>query len=91
MDNLQLAQHLFDHAHELDAEGGNLYRVRAYRVAAQTVMELDEPVATLLERGGRRELEALPGIGGHVARTIESLIRTGQVPPREGATGPAAA
>jgi DNA polymerase (family 10) len=91
MDNLELAQHLFDHAHDLNAEGGNLYRVRAYRVAAQTVMELDEPVTALLDRGGLRELEALPGIGSHVGRTIESLIRTGHVPPRDGATGPAAA
>jgi DNA polymerase (family 10) len=87
MTNHQLAQHLRDHAHALEAEGGNLYRVRAYRRAAQIILALDEPVTILLERGGRRELEALPGIGSHISFAIESLIHTGQMP----AKAPAAA
>jgi DNA polymerase (family 10) len=66
----------------LDAEGGNLYRVRAYRHAADVILELEEPLALLLKRRGRRGLQELPGIGSHIAASIESLIRTGEMPPR---------
>jgi len=91
MDNQQLAHHLRDHAHTMDAESSNLYRARAYRRAAQTVLELDEPVTVLLERGGRHGLEELPGIGSHISLAIESLIHTGVMPPREQLSKPAAA
>jgi DNA polymerase (family 10) len=83
MSNHELAQYLRIHARELEAEGGNLYRVRAYRRAAQTLLEIGEPVTMLLERGGRRGLETLPGIGSHISLAIESLIQTGQMPVRE--------
>jgi DNA polymerase/3'-5' exonuclease PolX len=60
MDNRIIAECLRCHAQELDAEGGNLYRVRAYRHAAEIVVELAEPVSRIFERGGRRGLQALP-------------------------------
>jgi DNA polymerase (family 10) len=82
MDNHTIANLLRRHAQELDAEGGNLYRVRAYRLAAQTVLEHDEPLTDLFERGGRRALRELPGVGSHIAEAIESLIRTGAMPER---------
>jgi DNA polymerase/3'-5' exonuclease PolX len=82
MDNNTVACRLLEHARELDAEGGNLLRVRAYRIAAQTIAELDEPVATFFEAAGRRGLRTLPGIGPHLARAIESLLLTGRLPPR---------
>jgi DNA polymerase (family X) len=82
MDNRIIAECLRCHAQELDAEGGNLYRVRAYRHAAEIVVELAEPVSRIFERGGRRGLQALPGVGSHIARTIESLLLTGETPPR---------
>jgi DNA polymerase/3'-5' exonuclease PolX len=85
MDNNTIVKRLRQHAHELDAEGGNLYRVRAYRRAAATVLELDEPVVALLERKGRRGLELLPGIGPHIALAVESLIHSGNFPPPRGA------
>jgi DNA polymerase/3'-5' exonuclease PolX len=83
MNNQDLARQLRNHARALDAEGGNLYRVRAYRRAAQTLLEMDEPAAVLLQRGGRRALEALPGIGSHISLALESLIETGQMPVSE--------
>ena len=81
MDNHTLAERLRKHARELEVEGGNLYRVRAYRRAAETISELNEPVVGLLERGGRRGLQQLPGIGSHIALALESFIRTGELPP----------
>jgi DNA polymerase/3'-5' exonuclease PolX len=82
MDNRIIAEHLRRHAQQLDAEGGNLYRARAYRHAADIVVELAEPVSRIFERDGRRGLQALPGVGSHIARTIESLLLTGETPPR---------
>jgi DNA polymerase/3'-5' exonuclease PolX len=76
MDNRTIEKRLRQHAHELDTEGGNLYRVRAYRRAADLIAELGEPLEDLLHHGGRRSLTQLPGIGSHIARTIEKLILT---------------
>lgn len=75
MDNQQLAQQLRKHATDLDRAGGNLYRVRAYRQAAQMILALEEPVAAIVERTGRRGLRQLPGIGSHIALIIEGLLQ----------------
>ena len=82
MDNRNIAARLRQHARALDAEGGNLYRVRAYRRAAEAIEEFEIPLATVLRRGGRRRLQELPAIGAHIAKAIESLILTGKLPAR---------
>ena len=81
MNNSVIAEWLRRHARELEAKGGNLLRVRAYRRAAQTICELDEPLLTLWHRDGRRGLLSIPSIGRHIALAIDSLIRTGEMPP----------
>src|SRR5262249_47450351 len=48
------------------------------RKAALTVMAQERPLADLVTAGGRRGLESLPGIGSHLAYTIEGLIQTGE-------------
>lgn len=78
MDNITIAQHLRHHAHQLDGRDGNLFRIRAYRRAAQIVLGLDRPVLDILAESGTKGLQALPGIGEHLAFTIEHLARTGE-------------
>ncbi len=78
MDNHTIAQRLLDYANYLEAREGNLYRIRAYRRAAETVLGLDRPVREILDECGRRGLEALPGIGTHLSYTLETLVRTGE-------------
>src|ERR1700682_5471832 len=78
MDNRTIADWLTDYAHFLETEGGSLYRVRAYRRAAQTLMGLDHPAAHTVEAEGRKGLEELAGIGTHLAYTIDELVRTGE-------------
>jgi DNA polymerase (family 10) len=78
MDNRTVAQRLTAHARELDREQGNVYRVQAYRRAAETILGLDEPVGSIVAARGRQGLAALPGIGTHLAYTIERLVRTGE-------------
>src|ERR1035438_9733488 len=78
MDNQTIAHRLSDYATELYAAGSNLYRVRAYRKAAWTVRALERPLEEVLAEEGRAGLEVLPGVGAHLAYTIEELIRTGE-------------
>ncbi|HLN27087.1 MAG TPA: hypothetical protein VK395_05045 [Gemmataceae bacterium] len=78
MDNRQVALKLTEYAAYLEAREASLYRVRAYRRAAETVLALDRPLTALVADEGRAGLEALPGIGTHLAFTIEELIRTGE-------------
>jgi DNA polymerase/3'-5' exonuclease PolX len=78
MTNHEIARRLTEHARTLSAESGNVYRIRAYRQAAQTIAWLDRPLSLLLEEKGRAGLEALPGIGRHLSFTLEGLVRTGE-------------
>lgn len=78
MDNRQIAERLMAYAEYLDAREANLYRVRAYRRAAETVLGLDRPLADLVAAEGRAGLEELPGIGTHLSYTLEEIARTGE-------------
>jgi DNA polymerase (family 10) len=80
MDNRTLAHHLSKMARYLVDQRASLYRVQAYRRAAETVLGLDEPIEAIVARGGRKELKQLPGIGANISVTIESLVRTGELP-----------
>ncbi|MGZ3273903.1 MAG: DNA polymerase/3'-5' exonuclease PolX [Caulobacteraceae bacterium] len=61
----------------LEIEDANLFRVRAYRRAAQTLQDLGEPAAALLARG--QDLDDLPGIGEDLAGKIAEICRTGRL------------
>ncbi len=55
------------------------FKPRAYEKAALTVEVLQEEVADVYEKGGRKALQELPGIGASIAETIEEFIKTGKV------------
>lgn len=78
MDNLTIARKLLEHARLLQDQGENLYRIRSYRWAAQTILGLTRPLSELVEEGGRSALRVLPGVGPHLAYTVEELVRTGE-------------
>lgn len=59
----------------LEVQGGNPFRVRAYRNAARTLGELGRSVKTMIERG--EDLDALPGIGPDLAGKIAEVVATG--------------
>jgi DNA polymerase (family 10) len=75
MDNRTLAARLAGKANNLEKEHANLFRIRAYRRAAETILGLDCPVAALIEQEGLAKLAELPGIGRRLSRTIEDLVR----------------
>src|SRR5882762_1631628 len=79
MDNRTIAQRLLDLAHSLEEKHASLYRVQAYRRAAETVLGLDRPVEEIVAHDGRKALKLLPGIGGSMSEKIEKLVRTGDI------------
>jgi DNA polymerase (family 10) len=59
----------------LAISGGDSFKVRAYEKAAQAVAGYPADVAKLDGKG----LDAIPGVGEHLARKILELVRTGSV------------
>lgn len=77
--NEQIATVLDEVADLLEAQGANVYRVRAYRNAAETLRRLARQAYEILDEQGLAGLELLPGIGASLARSIERLARTGKL------------
>ena len=75
MDNRTVAQRLLDMAHSLEEKHANLFRVQAYRRAAETILGLDRPVEEIVAHDGRKALKQLPGIGVKMCAKIETLVR----------------
>lgn len=73
--NSEIAEEFYRFAELLEIEGGNPFRVRAYRNAARTIENLGEDVAAMLAR--RADLTELPGIGKDLAGKITNLVNTG--------------
>jgi Holliday junction DNA helicase RuvA len=72
--NHQIAQRLRKQAMELARGGDNLYRVRAFRQAAMTVLALPVELSALVAVKGRGALEQLPGVGKSLAETIVGYL-----------------
>lgn len=79
MDNRTIAHQLLEVAHSLEEKQANLYRIQAYRRAAQTILGLERPLEDLVAHDGRKALRQLPGIGAKLSVKIESLVRTGEI------------
>ncbi|MFA7677442.1 MAG: DNA polymerase/3'-5' exonuclease PolX [Candidatus Omnitrophota bacterium] len=60
----------------LELKGENLFRIRAYERAAQTIEDLPESLAKVYDE---ERLRSLPGIGKDLAKKIEELITTGSL------------
>jgi DNA polymerase (family 10) len=62
----------------LEIEGANPFRVRAYRNAARTILDLADPLAELVADGS--DLSELPGIGEDLADKIATIVKKGGLP-----------
>jgi len=80
MDNAGVAALLDEIALLLEMKGENVYRIRSYQRAVETVRSLGEPLAALRARG---ELAKQPGIGPSLAETIEQALDGRPIPLRE--------
>jgi DNA polymerase (family 10) len=73
LDNAQVAAALDEIADLLEIDGGNPFRVRAYRNAARTIGLLGPSVEAMKPE----ELDGLRGIGADLAQKIREIARTG--------------
>jgi len=78
--NDAVANRLGEIAGLLDFQAANPFRVRAYRRAAATVRQLAVPASHILALQGTEGLDALPGIGPRLARTIRDMLVHGYSP-----------
>ena len=76
--NALCAERLREAASLLEAQGANPFRVSAYRRAADTLGDLPEDLASLIDRQGMPGLVALPGIGHGIASALLEMTRTGR-------------
>lgn len=60
----------------LEIQGEGIYKVLAYRRAAESIRGLSRPVADLWRDG---DLRSIPGVGEALAAKIEELMRTGRL------------
>ncbi len=81
--NREIATRLDEVAQLLEEQGANPYRVQAYRRAADTVRNLKQPVAEIVNSQGLAGLDALPGIGASLARSVRELVVSGRLPMLE--------
>lgn len=60
----------------LASHGTNPYRIRAYRKAAESLLELTEDVTEIARRG---DLQSIPGIGKDLSAKIQEYVSSGRI------------
>jgi DNA polymerase (family X) len=76
MDNSQIASIFRRIAEMLELKDENPFKIRSYRLAADTIEDHHEPVADLAARG-LKELQTIPGIGKNIGTYIIELVESG--------------
>jgi DNA polymerase (family 10) len=79
MKNQQIADIFNEIAQLLELKNENVFRIRAYRRAAQNIEALSKDVASL----SSEELEAVPGIGKDLAAKVREFLETGRIAKHE--------
>jgi DNA polymerase (family 10) len=74
--NLEAADVFRRIAYLLEIKGEAIYRVLAYRRAADAIQELGRDLHDIWEQG---ELQKIPGVGKAIAEKIDELLRTGKL------------
>jgi DNA polymerase (family X) len=76
VDNLSLARILHEVADVLEIKGENLFRIRSYRLAGESIQTLTRDVAEMIRRG--EKLQEVPGVGAGIAAKLQELVATGR-------------
>ena len=75
--NSEIARRLAAHAHQLQSQGDNPHKVRAYRRAAQTIKGARESFDQLLRSGA--DVTRFPGIGKGIAAALREIVFSGSL------------
>ncbi len=74
LSNRDLAEQLKTFANLIEIKGENAFRVNAFRRAADTIEELEQPVRELVDAA---TITDVPGIGPAIAAALTELVQTG--------------
>ncbi len=77
--NYDLASRFSLIADLLQIKGEVIYKILAYRKAAENLTELGREAQAIYEEGGISSLKGIPGIGQAIAEKIEELLNTGSL------------
>ncbi|MBS3801446.1 MAG: DNA polymerase/3'-5' exonuclease PolX [Candidatus Thermoplasmatota archaeon] len=77
MDTDKVVRLLNNIADLMDINGEQFFKTRAYRMAAETLREIEEPIDVLVKE---QRLQDLPGIGKAIAKKISTFVTTGSLP-----------
>lgn len=84
MDNITIARLLDETAALLEIDGGDSFRIRSYRRAAEAVEQQTTQLSTLTGADAdSKALLAIAGIGKGMAANIRDLVATGSMPLRD--------
>ena len=75
MDNQEVAAFFYEIADLLELQGV-AFKPVAYRKAAGSIEQLDEPIEKIAAEG---RLEDIPGVGESVAKKIKEILKTGKL------------
>jgi len=78
MDNKQIAVAFSRIADILEIKGENVFRIRAYRSAAQNIMDLARPLGEIYQEDPSG-LDRIPGIGKDLKEKIIEMLGTGKL------------
>ncbi|MGD0729962.1 MAG: DNA polymerase/3'-5' exonuclease PolX [Terracidiphilus sp.] len=81
MDNLAMARLLAETGDLLEIDGGDSFRIRSYRRAADAAEQTTVDLAAAASEIGR--LLEIPGIGKSMAANLQAIAATGTLPLRE--------
>ena len=76
--NRLAAERLREAAALLTHQQDNVYRVAAYRRAADAIAALGQDLRAILDAGGIEALRRIPGVGRSIAGALAEMIRTGR-------------
>ena len=76
VDNRQIGRVLHEIADLLDIKGDDAFRIRSYRMAAESVESCGHDIGEILRRG--EALPRLPGVGKGIEAKVRELLESGR-------------
>jgi DNA polymerase (family X) len=77
VDNSDIASVFERTADLLEFKDENPFKLRSYRMASETIGEMQTSLAEIAARGGAAELQKIPGIGKSISTQVIEIIQTG--------------
>jgi DNA polymerase/3'-5' exonuclease PolX len=79
MSNQKLAKIFYETADLLEIEGGLVFRINAYRKAANIIENLQKDLSLIYNEQGMKGLKEIRGIGDGTRKKIEEFLKKGKI------------